>query len=553
MSNSIPVSDYTIPGAVPLLDWLDTIRRLTKREKERIVDQALTLIDDLYVHLPLKRAMHAVDPIQRLKLIKYRLSRMDEWGFQSEMISTFMGLRDLHTNYILPDPYRGATAFLPFLIEEFSQDNEPQYMVSKVFHGFDHPSFREGAILTHWSGIPVERAVRLNAERNAGSNEDARLAQGLERLTIRPLMMSLPPDEEWVDIRYISSGQVHELRFGWQVLPPVPTATGSALDSAEERIQAAIGIDVQTEVARRIKKALFVPKAMALEKEMAKYQLERAAAAAGGPELEPDIGAASLMPDVFVFRTVHTQHGRFGYIRIYTFNVDDADEFVGEFVRIAGQLPQDGLIIDVRSNGGGYITAGEKLLQVLTPNKIEPERLHFINTPLTLELAERHEWIAQWAPSISMSIETGSIFSQGFPIEPAAEYNRIGQQYHGRVILITDALCYSTTDIFAAGFQDHDIGPILGTSGNTGAGGANVWTHELLRRLLPASSPIKSLPKNASFRVAIRRTTRVGARAGLPLEDLGVEPDAIHRMTRNDLLDGNVDLIERAAEMLVSQ
>ena len=45
--------------------------------------------------------------------------------------------------------------------------------------------------------------------------------------------------------------------------------------------------------------------------------------------------------------------------------------------------------------------------------------------------------------------------------------NLFGQRYYGPVALIIDALCYSTTDIFAAGFQDHEIGPVIGTT--TGA------------------------------------------------------------------------------------
>jgi len=54
------------------------------------------------------------------------------------------------------------------------------------------------------------------------------------------------------------------------------------------------------------------------------------------------------------------------------------------------------------------------------------------------------------------------------------------------------------------------------------------------------------------MRVAIRRTTRVGPRSGEPLEDLGVkpDPDKIYRMTRNDLLNANEDLIARAASLL---
>ena len=68
--------------------------------------------------------------------------------------------------------------------------------------------------------------------------------------------------------------------------------------------------------------------------------------------------------------------------------------------------------------------------------------------------------------------------------------NGIGQVYYGPVVLITDALSYSATDIFAAGFQDNEVGLVLGTSGNTGAGGANFWS---LDDLLRATKKIRSL------------------------------------------------------------
>ena len=46
---------------------------LSRRERLRIIDQALLLLEMNYVHLPLKQAMHAINPIQRLKLLKFRL------------------------------------------------------------------------------------------------------------------------------------------------------------------------------------------------------------------------------------------------------------------------------------------------------------------------------------------------------------------------------------------------------------------------------------------------------------------------------------------------
>ena len=176
-----------------------------------------------------------------------------------------------------------------------------------------------------------------------------------------------------------------------------------------------------------------------------------------------------------------------------------------------------------------------------------------MSTPFTLRIAETEDWLTEWAEPLATSLATGSGFSQGFPVTSPESCNDIGQVYQGPVVLITDAFCYSTTDIFAAGFQDHGIGIILGCHDNTGAGGANVWSYDLLEALSVAPNPFKELPRGASMRVAARRSTRVGSRAGVPLEDLGVTPDERYSMTRDDLLNGNVDLIAHAAKLLAAR
>ena len=119
----------------------------------------------------------------------------------------------------------------------------------------------------------------------------------------------------------------------------------------------------------------------------------------------------------------------------------------------------------------------------------------------------------------------------GFPYRIPASVNMWGQVYHGPVVLITDAFCYSACDMFAAGFQDHGIGTIIGVDPTTGAGGANVLTHA---QLLDdwAGGPLESLPRQAQMRIALRRTLRVGPNAGLPVEDLGVTPDEPYNMSR---------------------
>ncbi|SHJ96220.1 S41 family peptidase, partial [Pseudozobellia thermophila] len=117
-----------------------------------------------------------------------------------------------------------------------------------------------------------------------------------------------------------------------------------------------------------------------------------------------------------------------------------------------------------------------------------------------------------------------------------------------------DALCYSASDIFAAGFRDENLGKIIGVHKNTGAGGANVWTHSLLYHLTRdetgRSDFFRPLGYGADIRVAVRRTLRNGLNRGVPLEDLGIVPDKVCRLTRDDLLFKNRDLLAKAVETL---
>jgi hypothetical protein len=272
---------------------------------------------------------------------------------------------------------------------------------------------------------------------------------------------------------------------------------------------------------------------------------------------------ATAFPGVFAARSVTTPSGTFGHIRIFTFSVDDPTAFVKEFIRLVELLPADGLIIDVRGNGGGHIWASEGLLQTLTPLEVAPEPVQFINTQLNLRICRRHETnpsgidLGPWVESMRRAIETGAAYSRSFSITPEDFANQFGQRYHGPVVLITDARCYSATDIFTAGFKDHEIGTILGVDDNTGAGGANVWTHNLLRQLMQLpnpdpDTPYKTLPGGANMRVSIRRTLRVGERAGTPVEDLGIKPDQRYFLTKKDLLNSNVDLMKRAGQILAA-
>ena len=97
----------------------------------------------------------------------------------------------MHANYTLPNPYRGKLAFLGVLLERYVEAGEPRWMVSKVFdHLVTDTSLKRGVVVTHWNGTPMELAVWRHADREAGSNPPARLARGIESMTLRVLAAS---------------------------------------------------------------------------------------------------------------------------------------------------------------------------------------------------------------------------------------------------------------------------------------------------------------------------------------------------------------------------
>src|SRR5215813_3534796 len=549
---SRPVSAFT--------ENVNLSHRLSKQQRLRILDQALILLEMVYVHLPLKRAIHAIDPIQRLRLLRFRLDQAKEGGiseteFHREIQETFLSVRDVHTQYILPRPFRGNVAYLPFLVEEYYEkeygERKQKFLVSHVAEGFKHRSFERDVQVLYWNGVPIKRAIEDNGQRQAGSNPEARFARGLDALTIRELKLSLPPDEEWVTVTYRTKrGLQCEIKLQWLV---VPVRAGT--EPQNRALKPKRAIDNQKSAINQMRKILYVPRVVELETwcERARKEKRR-----NGMVAQADSALRTRLPSVF--RAETKKRGKYGYIRIFTFDPDldsvGADEIVDEFRRLILQLPQNGLIIDVRGNSGGLINAGERLLQMFTPHQIKPELFEFINTPLTLRIslaAPKDEEMARFARSIREAVVTSATYSAGFPLTSEEECNAIGQIYFGPVVLITDAMCYSATDIFTAGFQDNRSGVVLGTSGNTGAGGAEVVEHKDLKHWLrkDSKSPFGALPKGSGLSVAIRRSLRVGNRSGRPLEELGIISEQRHYMTKRDLLD-NRDLIDRAVRILVS-
>jgi hypothetical protein len=538
------------PGIVLLQDFRARVlpEVLDQEERAALVDEAELLLEELYVHLPHKRAMHAVDPLQRLRLLRHRLPDLSEGQLHAELADTFVELRDLHTVYVLPTRYRGFALLGGILLERCTEEGRPQYVISKLDEGeeglFHDPRLVSGAEVTHWNGVPVDIAVQRFAEREAGgSNPDARLATGTAAMTMRPIALSLLPDEDWVVLTYRVDGQTHESRIPWLVadlslVEPEPERGPNAAPADVIGSREPVGIDVRGELARRMRQRLFAGG----DRDQARDRYDEVPSHRGE----------------FRARVLRTAYGNFGHLRIFTFVATpgpDGDQlaairdYVAEVGRLLGELPQDGLVVDIRSNPGGHVAAAESLLQYFSPRPVQSQPFQFRNTRLTAAYCRTVPDFAPWVATIEEATLTGAQHSVGLPFIPDEWVNGVGQIYHGPVVLVTDALCYSSSDIFAAGFQDHRLGTVLGVDARTGAGGASVVSH---RELADGWSggPLTPLPDGADLTLSLARCLRVGERAGQPVEDLGVTPDVVRPLTRRDLLEDNADLLEHAAELV---
>jgi len=537
--------------------FYDTPGYLSLKDRLTICDQARVIIEHTYVHRYLKRAMHASNPLEQLRILKEKVQSEDEYiseiSFHKEIIKIFNSLRDLHTTYQLPAPFNDKVAFVPFYIEEFFEGGKTKYIVSKIIGESPSSEFKKGVEVLSWNNVPIERAIELNGNRYAGSNPAARHARGFDSMTFRPLAVMLPPEEDFVTVQYLTTeGFKRRLTFPWMVGSIYAKSISKIERSDYQDFQVSAGYDFLTREIQSIKKKFFAYRSVKSD------DLSQSRAKAILPSGNSE---KTTFPGHFKARTVTYKGETFSYIRIYSFSTNEPKKFVQELDRLIKTMRQRRIIIDVRSNGGGNILAAEWALQVLSTKTIKPEPAQFINSKFTEQLSRNHSPselipeldLSRWYKSFRQIGHTGALYSLGFPITKTSTLKSFRSKRKYKLLLITDALCYSATDIFAAGFQDHDLGKIIGIHKNTGAGGANVWSHTLLHYLSQNLDYeyFTPLPYRSNLRVAIRRTLRVHKNAGIPLEDLGVKPDEYYQMSKNDLLNKNKDLINRACELLI--
>jgi len=527
---------------------------LGPQERARVVATFVELLEGLYAHLPLKRAMYGVDPVQRLRLLGQRVDLVDPVTFGYELAGIVTGLRDAHTRYVGPPLYDGCVAMLPFLVEAYGPPNAPHYIVSKTVQDpAGRPAssgpFRAGVEVLTWNAVPMDIAVNRHADAETGGRPDSRRARALESMTLRALQFGPPPDELWVDIGFADrAGRRHTHRVEWRVVQPRASGSPGATEPGADGRRHAI--DPAAEVHRQAKKLLFKP-------DVWWQGVTAAVPRAGGDEVPDGQWLPTTMPDVLAARVVTVDRHRLGYLRLWSFDVADDDAYLAEVTRLLALLPERGLVIDLRANPGGLIWAAERLLQLFTPNPVSPNGFSLVATALTRDLAGAPQNAADfepWLASLTEAVATGEPYSSAVPITPVERCNDLGQVYGGPVVAVVDPNTYSAGDLFAAGFVDSGVGRLVCVGEASGGGGANVWTAAAVgSALLGTAHATPDLPAGLSYTLAVRRATRSGPAVGAAIEDVGVRGQERHAMTYRDLTESNRDLVDHAAKVVLSQ
>ena len=386
---------------------------MTLKERILTIDQALRVISDLYVHLPMKRPRYAIDPVAALRLLRRESESLTDLIFQHRLIGVLDTLRDVHLAYTPPAPYVSMVAFLPFLMERAGAclDREARFLVTRLVADLGHDTFRPGVEVISWDGMPIDRAVALTAEIEGGNNRYSREALAVKYMTVRWLGANRLPDARWVAVGYRdANGKAYEIRLPWRVLhldkdqgfmfgSQAVWMLEDAADKAERANRAAAasstskGLSLRSQVEARTRRRLFkTGVTAAADAHQAEGDGSRNAnlrqmrsAVAGGKKGAGllDIGRdlSSNLPHHFEAELITAADGRtYGYIRIRSFEHNDWLEFAIEFRRLLALMPPAGLVLDLRSNPGGVIQCAEGILQFISPRRVRPLEFQYLGT-----------------------------------------------------------------------------------------------------------------------------------------------------------------------------
>ncbi len=538
----------TAQGDIPLppLTTLATRRpqiafpAYTPDERQLVADQAQILLRDLYVHRYEKIDYYGarVDPVPAVAEIVANARTMGDAEFHLRLHHIFSATRDLHTNYFFPNPYGCNESFLPFDFAELRSDGDTRLVVGKTYPRFTSydpglASIQIGDRLVSYNGQSTEDALAARIIEGGGANWDGGRRRAMQALTdLYHLLQPLPAEDVVHLVMRHADGTEYSVDMPWisdSWCDPASTGSG-----AGTRPIAGDGVNLY------------------------QRQFQKRADALG----TRTVGGVVLQPSsepILQYGTVIENGKSYGYLYLSSFEpaILDIRSTVNEMARLLkGELANTaGVIIDVRDNGGGWISLADELLQLFSPRHVETMKFRLKNSALNGLMYDT--WADTTDPFTALIDDAQKghhRYTGTAPITPDVDANYLSQAYFGPVAVLTNSACYSSCDMFTAGMQDNGLATIWGEDRRTGAGGANVVALSDFISWMPAGvGPFQPLPGGQNLRVAWRDAIRAGRNDGRILEDYGVSADRNAARTMDDVLNAGATQLRRITADLSRQ
>ncbi len=518
----------------------------TPEQKLNVLTQARVVLTQLFVHdqLKLQDFGESANPTPALDALEAEIKTVTDVEFHGRMRDMVNRLKDLHTTYKLPLPYGCYVNMLPFSFKEIVRaDGEKAIAVATLAtdEGLTRlvPNLvvQLGDELVTYNGLDAYDAAHALEPRALGANPAAQLRREIGLLSVKGQRRDFAPAQDFVELTLKNSrGEIYQTRVPWissgdlECLNP-PTEMKKK-GPAKKVVKFDMGVDDEQFLHNRLFRSHTVAKTR-------------------------DDFQDSADP-ILKFKRITNQHGVFGVLKLESFVPEklSVDEVIAEVARILKTefKATQGVIFDVRNNGGGYIALAEKMVQLFTPRTVQPLGFRLKNSSMNQTYWDR--WPNdRFTKALKLAQAQRAHYTEPLPLNFVREVNKLDQAYFGPVAVLMNSNCYSSCDMFSAIMQDHEVGTIFGEDANTGAGGANnISVADLFEDLGEGRRGVFTtpLPSGQDIGFSWRQTLRsFGPRRGDLVEDVGVVADEVVPASSSDLISEDEEQFATISERLI--
>lgn len=506
---------------------------------------------DISPHIFVQRNVHNVDIQAEFNKLADNLSpSQSPFDFHLSVVRTFLLLNDYHTLYQPPKEISFSVAALGVTINRFYSNfgAQPRFLITDVLPGLrgTSPGLTPNATVLSIDGVPVLKYAMTLGEASVGANDAARLRRGTRALTERSLAIDPIPTSPYADLVLYKKGKKYQVRLPWRYT----TLTYRPLIAAMIRQvfpHLLPSLDTIPTLTEHFPKVTVV----------AHHKRKTGITVLKVPKPFDSLYSAYLRK---------TAVGTVAVLKFPTFNEDMSPRLAAALRATFAKFPSYviGLLIDIRNNAGGFPSLTKYLTELYSDVEIPKQPLQIRASKLAAAgLQSGVDTSTGDQVSLSFLVFVPALisaFQAGEPFAaPAANifglragsnngsaafalYPRPKRMFFKPVITLSDAVTYSSGDVFAALQVDSGASLLVGTDPVTGGGGASVNSYREFQTAFP--NVLKPLPKNVGFNTAVGRFFRTGLREGQFIEAFGVGVDVLYNETRNDIMKNDKDLFE---------